>query len=319
MPGIDRGHIDRGYIGWGYAASPRLIRALLVGVNSIMCCVSLAWLAPYDQFHIFYDGAQLPTALLLVATFSLVSLLFVFADFSFGYFVGFHLYLAILGYLWLSAFSDLPYDHRGAEISAALSGVAFLLPALLIRSPISRTLVLSEATFEKLLTGILVLACSVIAVGAIYNFRIVSLNNIYDYRDEIRLPTLLGYLIGMTSSALLPFAFACFVMRGAFWRAAATLALLLLFYPIVLSKLVFFAPVWLVYLAVLSRTLGSRITVSLSLALPLLFGIVLMIFFPQHAFPYSHLVNLRLFAIPSISTITSLPITTTLIFARYRS
>jgi len=289
MPGIDK----------GYANSPRLIRALLVGAVSVMCCVSLAWLAPYDEFHIFYDGAQLPMALLWVAAFFLVSVLFVFADFSFGYFAGFHLYLAILGYLWLSAFSDLPYDHRGAEISAALSGVAFLLPALLIRSPISQILVLSEATFERLLTGILVLACGVIAAGAIHNFRIVSLLDIYDYREEIRLPTLLSYLIGMTSSALLPFAFACFVMRRAFWRAAATLALLLSFYPIVLSKFVFFAPIWLVYLAVLSWRLGSRNTVFLSLIFPLLFGIVLMMFFPQHAIPYSHIVNLRLFAIPS--------------------
>jgi len=91
-----------------------LILVLLVGVNSIMYCVSLAWLAPYDEFHIFYHSAQLPSALLLVTAFSLVSLLFVFADFSFGYFVGYHLHLVILGYLWLSAFSDLPYDHRGA-------------------------------------------------------------------------------------------------------------------------------------------------------------------------------------------------------------
>jgi len=289
MPGIDR----------SCAVSRRLILVLLVGVNSIMYCVSLAWLAPYDEFHIFYHSAQLPSALLLVTAFSLVSLLFVFADFSFGYFVGYHLHLVILGYLWLSAFSDLPYDHRGAEISAAISGVAFLLPAVLIRSPIPQIFVLSEAAFERLLTAILVGGAAVIATSAIYNFRIVSLHDIYDFRDEIRLPMPLGYLIGMTSSALLPFAFGCFVMRRAFVRAAATLLIMLLFYPIMLSKLTFFAPLWLIFVAILSGALGSRITVLLSLALPLLSGIVLMIFFPQHAYPFSHIVNLRMFAIPS--------------------
>jgi hypothetical protein len=65
MPGIDR----------RCAVSRRLILVLLVVVNSIMCCVSLVWLAPYDEFHIFYHNAQLPTALLSVAAFSLVSLL----------------------------------------------------------------------------------------------------------------------------------------------------------------------------------------------------------------------------------------------------
>jgi len=289
MPGIDR----------RYAVSRRLILVLLVVVNSIMCCVSLVWLAPYDQFHIFYHSAQLATALLSVAAFSLVALLFVFADFSFGYFVGFHLYLVILGYLWLSAFSDLPYDHRSAEISGAISAIAFLLPAILIRSPISQIFVLSEAAFEKLLTAILFAGAAVTAMGAIHNFRIVPLHDIYDFREAIRVPTLLGYLIGMTSTALLPFAFGCFVMRGAFWRAAATLIVLLLFYPIMLSKLAFFAPLWLIFVAVLSGALGSRITVLLSLALPLLYGIVLMIVFPQHAYPFSHIVNLRMFAIPA--------------------
>jgi hypothetical protein len=77
------------------------------------------------------------------------------------------------------------------------------------------------------------------------------------------------------------------------------LLLLLLFYPITLSKNAFFAPFWLVFVAVLSRSLGSRITVILSLALPLAIGILLMAFFPAHAYPYSHIVNLRLFAIPS--------------------
>jgi hypothetical protein len=277
----------------------RLILATLVGVNSVLCCVSLIWLAPYDEFHIFYDGARLAAAMIAVVPFSLVGLLFVFAEFSFGYFVGYHLYLMILGYLWLATFSGLPYDQRTAEISAAISAIAFLLPALLIRTPIPQVFVLSKPAFEKLLMAILLLATAVIAAGASYSFKIVPLSDIYSFRDELGLPTPLNYLIGITSSALLPFAFACFVLRGALLRAAAALILLFLFYPVTLSKIAFFAPLWLVYVAVLSKLLGSRITVVLSLGLPLLLGIVLMIFFPAHAYPYHHIVNLRMFAVPS--------------------
>ena len=41
------------------------------------------------------------------------------------------------------------------------------------------------------------------------------------YRDLH--PRLLRYLLGVTSSALLPFAFASFTMRKAYWRAGAVL------------------------------------------------------------------------------------------------
>ena len=153
----------------------RFILATLVGVNSLLCCVSLIWLAPYVEFHIFYDGSRLAAAMIAVAPFSLVALLFVFAEFSFGYFVGFHLYLMILGYLWLTTFSDLPYDHRTAEISAAISAIVFLLPALLIRTPIPQVFVLSRPAFEKLLMAILLLAAAVVAAGASYSFKIVPL------------------------------------------------------------------------------------------------------------------------------------------------
>ena len=66
----------------------------------------------------------------MVAAFALVSPFFAFANFSFGYFVGFYFYMMVLSYLWLISFTDLQYDHRLAEFSAAASAVAFLLPAL---------------------------------------------------------------------------------------------------------------------------------------------------------------------------------------------
>lgn len=279
----------------------RLGLAVLLCIHSILCCVSLVYRAPYHAFHIFYDDARFYEAVGVVAAFALSSSLFILADFSFGYFVGFYFYSMILSYLWMSTFSDLQYNYHISELSAAISAVAFLLPALFISSPMSKSFTMTERAFERLLTLILLLAVATIALGALYNFRIIAVGEIYNFRNEIRIPRLLNYLIGITSNALLPFAFASFVMRNAWWRAGATLVLLLLFYPITLTKLSFFAPAWLVAMTLLSNVSKPRVAAILSLLVPLLAGVVLILFFPKYAFPYFQLVNLRMVAIPAVA------------------
>lgn len=279
----------------------RLGLAVLLCIHSIVCCVSLVYRSPYQEFHIFYDEARFYDAVGAVAAFALSSSLFILADFSFGYFVGFYFYSMILSYLWISTFSDLQYNHQISELSAAISAVAFLLPALFISSPMKKTFTMTEKAFERLLTLILLLAVVTIALGAVYNFRIIAIGEIYNFRNELRFPRLLNYLIGITSNALLPFAFASFVMRNAWWRAGAALVLLLSFYPITLSKLSFFAPAWLVAVTLLSIVSKPRPAAILSLLLPLLAGVALIMFLPKHAFPYFQLVNLRMVAIPAVA------------------
>ncbi len=83
------------------------------------------------MFHVFFDTTRWYAAVAAVAAFALVSSVFIFARFTFGYLVGFYFYTMILGYLWLNPFSDLQYNHRLAGLSAAASAVAFLLPALI--------------------------------------------------------------------------------------------------------------------------------------------------------------------------------------------
>ena len=156
--------------------------------------------------------------------------------FSFGYFVGFYFYTMVVNYLWLNSFTDLNYDHRLGGISAAASAVAFLLPALFITAPLRQIWILTPAQFDRLLTAILLSAATVIAVGASYNFRLVAIQDIYDFRDKMASPRLLNYLTGMISSALLPFALAGFAARKAYWQAGVVLVLLLCLYPITLSK-----------------------------------------------------------------------------------
>ena len=204
--------------------SERLRLAFLICLHIAVSCVSLVYVAEIRTgFHILYDPSRLYGAIAAVMAFAAVAWLFTFADFSFGYFVGFYLYTVVLGYLWLNCFSDLDYNHRLFGFSAAASAIAFLLPALFITSPIPQIYTMSATAFDRLLTFILVLAVCTIAVGAAYNFRLVSIKQIYDFRDKMTSPTILNYLIVMNYSTLLPFAFAGFVTRKAYWRSGAVL------------------------------------------------------------------------------------------------
>jgi hypothetical protein len=288
--------------GWLMAGdNPERVKLmLLICSHIIVCCVSLVYLSPLQpMFHIIYDPIRLYGAVVVVIGFAVVGYLLALAEFSFGYFVGFYLYTMVLGYLWLNYFSDLDYDHRLSGLSAAASAIAFLLPALFIVSPIRQIYAMTATAFDRLLAYILVLAAATIAVGAAYNFRLVSLEHIYDFRDKLESPAIPSYLIGMANGALLPFAFAAFAARKAYWRAGAVLVLLLFVYPITLSKLALFTPFWLVAMLLLSKVAEARIAVVLSLFLPVLAGVLLISLFREHAMAYFSLVNFRLVAVPS--------------------
>jgi hypothetical protein len=287
----------------------RLRLGLLICIYIVISCVSLVQVADYrfpvafdpTTFHVFYDPSRWYVAAAVVAAFALVSPVFLFANFSFGYFVGFYFYMMVLSYLWLACFTDLNYDHRAAGISAAASAIAFLVPALFISSPIRQAYILSVAAFDRLLMFILLIAVIAVVVGAVYNFRLVSIEDIYDFRDKIVSPTILNYLVGMTYSALLPFAFAGFVARKAYWRAGVVLLLLAFFYPITLTKIALFTPFWLVAILLLSRLAEARSAVVLSLLVPIASVLLLVFLFGAPAAFLFSIVNLRLGAIPSVA------------------
>ena len=283
----------------------------LICVYIVICCVSLVYTAYYKfpggqdpaQFHLFYDPSLLRSAAAAVAAFAPFALLLVFARFSFGYFAGFYFYTMVLGFLWLSRLTNLVYDRQLAQLSAAASAIAFLLPSLFITSPIRQRYVLSTAAFDRLLIGILLLGAATIVAGATYNFKFVGIEQIYQFRDKVELPRPLGYLIGMMSTALLPFAFAGFVARKAYWRAAAVLPVLICLYPVTFSKLVLFAPVWLVAILLLSRLVEAKIVVVLSWLVPIAVGVLLISLWPANGLLqlYFGVVNFRMAAIPSVA------------------
>jgi hypothetical protein len=284
------------------AHSPAVLRAallVLILLHIAVCCLSLVKVADY-QSYMPYDRQHLFAAIVLVAAFSVVSPLFAFSRFSFGYFVGFYLYTMVLGFLWLTRFTQFHYDTNLAAASAAASAMLFLLPALLIQRPFRQVFVPSRRNFERLLAAMLALTVATIFYASIYSFRLSSLAHIYEYRDEIQLPTVPRYLIGIVTNALLPFAFAAYLALRSYGKATVTLLLFPFFYPILLSKLVFFAPAWILGLAIVSRWFEARMIVISSLLAPLLLGVVLIVFLAHgHAYPYFNYVNIRMMATPS--------------------
>ncbi|QAU42687.1 hypothetical protein XH86_13680 [Bradyrhizobium guangdongense] len=281
--------------------------ALLILCHLALASISLICVARlYPAYHVIFSSEMLPAAVVTVAAFAVLAVLFARAHFSFGYFAGYYLFVMIAGYLWLNNFSEFTYNHRLSGFSAAISMVVFLLPAL-HRPTLPRLLTLSPQAFERLLGCIVVVGAAAAAIGAYYNFRLVSLDSIYTYREALTAPTLVNYLVGTTTTALLPFAFACYAVRGNLWRACAVLVLLTLFYPVTLSKQAFFAPAWLLLMLVVTRFVSLRLTAILSLLLPTAAGLILVGLYhygllpERFAMPVFQLVNLRMAAIPSLA------------------
>ena len=144
------------------APSPgRLKLALLLALHIAGVCLTFVYVAQYyATYKIFgYDPALVLPAVLAITPLALLSVVFAVADFSFGYFVGFLLYTMALGFVWLTKFSLLDYNHAPAAISATVSAVAFLLPALFITAPIKQWFVLSPTTLDRLISLILPSGC----------------------------------------------------------------------------------------------------------------------------------------------------------------
>ena len=287
----------------------RLALLLLVSLHVVTCCVSLIYVTRYyGGYDLFtFDAARLSPAILTTAPLALFAFLFMLPRFSFGYLIGFYLYTMILGYLWLAWFSNRDYPHWLAITSAFCAMLAFLVPALFVTAPLKQRFTLSRTALEHGLLLILVGAAIVIGVGALYNFRIVGIADVYAYRGKISLPAPERYAMGIFVNALLPFAFACFLFLNYRWRAAAALGLLFLFYPVTLLKSTLFGPIWLLFLAALSRFFEARIAVILSLLAPVMLGVAIAPLarygiIPHESFiSYFGAINFRMIAVPSIA------------------
>lgn len=281
----------------------------LLAVHTVACCVSLAVvLQLYGYLHLFsWNASHIGRAAILVLPVVGVGCMMAFARFSFGYLLSFYVYTAVLGYVCLTPFSELAYDHRLPAISAIISAAAFLVPTLFLRWPIKPRHAISVKALRLLIAAMASVTLAIIATGVFYNFKLVEFTDIYQFRDELRFPTLLQYAMGIALGALLPFAFACCIEMRARTAAVAILLLFVALYPVTLTKTALFAPTWLGLLWFLSTRLEPRVAVIVSLLGPIALGVALAILSEYGPVPrsiylnYFGTINFRMIAYPSIA------------------
>ncbi|MGY4462186.1 hypothetical protein [Bradyrhizobium sp. LB13.1] len=90
--------------------------AILATLQSAITCLSLIQVANYQSYMPF-DHDRMWIAVAIALAFSAVSMLFAFARFSFGYFVGFYFYTMILGFLWINVSSRNTTTTTGSPAS----------------------------------------------------------------------------------------------------------------------------------------------------------------------------------------------------------
>jgi hypothetical protein len=280
--------------------------AVLMALYLLVNCISLASVAyVFPNHHIGIGRA--PTINAIVATLFAASLipLFVLARFSFGYLAGFSLYGMIAGFIWISYFSGFSYDHAQGRLSASVSLIMFLLPALFVSIPLRKTITLSLVAMDRLLILMLVLVLLILLWNASYGLAFVAPRDGVHLRNNFVRPAILKYATGIVIGAVLPFAFAYFALQRRYWMASLAILLMVSFYPALLTKTALFAPAWLIFLFVMFRLFEPKIALLLSLLAPMTAGLFLyaaaLNYAPALAVATDllEMVNLRMFAIPS--------------------
>ena len=233
--------------------------------------------------------------------------LFLRARFSFGYLVGFSFYGMITGFVWLTYFSGLEYDHVRARLSAIASLLTFLLPVLFVTAPLRQGIAISPQAMNRLLIFMLGFAAVVLAWNVRYGIALVGIREAETLRAAFIRPAALNYITGSVIGALLPFAFAYFALQRRYVLAAASIVLIASFYPVLLNKTVLVGAVWLPFLFFMFQMFEPRRAAILSLLLPTAFFLVFYAaapsggpvrFLADYAFG---LANVRMLAVPSIA------------------
>ncbi len=277
--------------------------ALLLAIFLAVNCISLATI----EYRI---GIQHPHVLKALAGTSLaagVIPLFLLARFSFGYLVGVSFYGVIAGFIWITYFSELAYDHEQARLSAIASLLMFLLPLLFQTAPLRRTIVLSPRAMHRFLILALCFTAAVLVWNGSYGVAFVGIREAEELRSTFVRPAILNYITGSLIGAVLPFAFAYLALQRRYYMAAASIVSIVVFYPVLLNKTVLLAAAWLPFLFFMFRVFAPKRATVLALLIPLALCLFFFAVAPEegpigqlatYMFGYT---NIRMFAIPSIA------------------
>lgn len=248
-------------------------------------------------YHIKFDPRDAWRAALSVCAFACCIPLIAASRAPLGFAASFYLLSVAAGYLWLSYFTPLEYDHTLARFSVVASWVAFALPAVFIaKRPTVRDDLITRQQMHIVCGGLIFLSAAILVYGYLTSFLLGPIIG-----EQLRgtFPTWMRYAVGISTSTLLPFSYAWFYTEKKYAIAAAVLALLLAFYLIALNKTVMLAAFWLIFLTVLLKLTSWRVSVVLSLLLPTIIGLIVKGVDPD-AFSYTfRLINFRMLAIPA--------------------
>jgi hypothetical protein len=289
------------------AASSATVLSLVTLLSAaclLVLCFSLVLVAGdvNTSFNIAYNNSNAVGAIFGAAFFCLCAAVLSARPFSFGYFVGFYMLAISCGYVWLSYFTPLPYDHIAARWSTAISSAVFFLAATvtLNRGPrLPRFPSLSIAQMDALVKCLVGFVIVVALCGALTGLHFVGFTEGELIRSELSHPRWMDYATSISLSCLIPFSFAWLAQRRAYWTAALCIVLALSFYPIVVNKTALVAPFWLVFVFLLTKVIEPRVATILSLMLPLLIGLAAMTIDPSRPELVFRIINFRMLAIPS--------------------
>jgi hypothetical protein len=280
-------------------ATERATITILAWSFLALLCVSLVLVSqnvPPD-FHIKFDGDSVLPAALSVAAFISCVPLFASSRCPLGFAASFYLLTVTAGYLWLSYFTPLQYDHVVARFSAVASWAAFALPTLLITK---RTQMRNLLTYRQMnrLSGCLIFVATTIAIeGYLFDFRFVGFVDAEFLRATLNHPTWMRYAITISTTTILPFTYAWFFIQKRYAVAAVALAVSLACYPITLNKTTLLTPFWLITITAILKLTSWRIAVVLSLLLPMALGLVAQAMYPNSL--VFNVINFRMLAIPA--------------------
>lgn len=283
------------------ALDERLAVKVLLWSFLALLCASLVLVAGDVRpvFNMRFDSRTLFPAAFSVAALGLSAPLFPLSRSPFGFAASFYLLAITAGYLWLSYFTPLQYDHATARLSAAASWVAFALPALLINKPLPIRDWFNARQMDMLCGSLMLLASAVAIWGYGLGFHFVSMLESESLRGTLNFPTWMRYAIPICATTILPFCYAWSITREKYVTAAIALVIVLAYYPISLNKTTLLTPFWLVALTVLLKFASWRIAIVLSLLAPMLVGFIAFAVSHQSPEPIFRIINFRFLAIPA--------------------
>jgi hypothetical protein len=266
---------------------PRALPILALLALVMLCNQLGVEIAPGYMAPLQFDAISLLPLVLLP--------LLVIAPFSFGWLASLYAFITVFCFVLYT--SSLPYDHAAVRVTMVAALATFMLPALFIQR--DKGFSISDRAMEQILVIAALIAFAVIGFDASYGFRFAGFTESMQARGDIVRPAALNYASDMLTCSVLPFAVAWGLERGRLYVAIVAGIAMIAFFPMLLSKVVLFGPIWVVVTYALFRFVEPKLAACIGLATPLI-ATALLYRFTGNYMPF-FIVDIRMIMTPSIA------------------